>query len=256
MQIICGYLIICPDIVNAIRLCWSLVAERKGKSHFWDRKTAGFLEGRCWERWKWGGGAEWEASREKPSLFLKWEVCVYCIIYHDWDFVWIPLLHRVKRLLCVFLRLCKEINWFLPGLSCSGACHCLSVSPALFPVAIIKFILILHCQKPPAFFLVIRKHHLFAIPQELRIYTQLSSPVYANPQLHLNGIFRAFSEEQMKPKRKTRQNLCWKATFSTEQIYLVRILALHILSPPQTLWGHRGLSLMLMLLFLTFPCAL
>lgn len=144
-------------------------------------------------------------------------------------------LFRVKRLLCVSLRPCKEINWFFPALSCSAACHCLSVPPVMFLVAIIKFILILHCQKPSAFFLVIRKHHLFAIPQELRIYTRLSSPVYANPQLHLNGIFRAFSEKQTKPKRKTRQGLYWKSTFSTEQIYLVKILALHILSPLQTL---------------------
>lgn len=30
MQIIC-YLIICPDIVNTIGFCWSLVAERKEK---------------------------------------------------------------------------------------------------------------------------------------------------------------------------------------------------------------------------------
>lgn len=57
MQSVCCYLIICPDIVNAIRLCWSLVAERKGekKSHFWDRKTAGF----------WRGGAGEDGNEEE-----------------------------------------------------------------------------------------------------------------------------------------------------------------------------------------------
>lgn len=41
MQIVC-YLIICPDIVNTIRLCWSLVAERKEQLSFLGQRLQEF----------------------------------------------------------------------------------------------------------------------------------------------------------------------------------------------------------------------
>lgn len=196
------YLIICPDIVNAIRLCWSLVAERKreknlisgtGRLQDFGGEVLGEMEMR----------RRRSSERSKPSLFLNWEVCVYSIIYHDWGFcINSPSAQGEKIAVCFPKTLQRDKL----RLSCSAACHCLSVPPVMFLVAIIKFILILHCQKPSAFFLVIRKHHLFAIPQELRIYTRLSSPVYANPQLHLNGIFRAFFFLKNKRNQREKQD--------------------------------------------------
>lgn len=56
---------------------------------------------------------------------------------------------------------------------------------------------------------------MFAVPEEFRMYIRLSSAVYANPQLHLNRIFGAFSEKRTKPKEKKKttsaekQHLTW-----------------------------------------------
>lgn len=48
---------------------------------------------------------------------------------------------------------------------------------------------------------------MFAVPEEFRMYIRLSSAVYANPQLHLNRIFGAFSEKRTKPKEKKKELL-------------------------------------------------
>lgn len=58
MQVICCYLIICPDIVNAIGLCWSLVAERKGKISFLGQDF-------------WRGGAGKDGNEEEEELSEK-----------------------------------------------------------------------------------------------------------------------------------------------------------------------------------------